>query len=68
MPVAEQLICLISSVHRKFLLDIFRIGKGDRIIKTTDNWKSGVSIGGTTIFNLRYAEDTMLLAGDQMKI
>lgn len=39
---------------------------GTYLASATENWKGGVSIGVTTISKLRYTEDTMQLAGDEM--
>lgn len=36
--------------------------------KATENWRGGVSIGGRKISNLRYADDTTLLANDEQEM
>lgn len=36
--------------------------------KVTENWNGGVSIGGKKISNLRYADDTTLLASSEEEI
>ena len=33
------------------------------MIEALEEWKSGISIGGRIVTNLRYADDTTLLAG-----
>ncbi|CAI6375606.1 unnamed protein product [Macrosiphum euphorbiae] len=42
---------------------------GERIMRhATQEWNGGVSIGGNKISNLRYADDTVLLAKSEMEM
>lgn len=36
--------------------------------KATENWREGVFIDGRRISNLRYADDTTLLANDEQEM
>jgi len=38
------------------------------IRKATEDWKEGISVGGRTINNLRYADDTTLCASNEQEL
>lgn len=55
--------------HTRILLPLLFIIYREWIMRrATENWKWRVSIGGTTISILRYADDTTLMVGDEMEM
>lgn len=63
MEVQDHLSCQIQSSYRPF--DIY----GEYIMrKVTARWKGGIVLGVMNIFNLRYADNTVLFSntGDEL--
>ena len=44
---------------------LFNIYAENIMIEALEEWESGISIGGRIVTNLRYADDTTLLAGTE---
>ncbi|KAL4083848.1 hypothetical protein QTP88_029164 [Uroleucon formosanum] len=82
MRVPEHLIAIIKIIYtngqahvrvESDLSESFRVGQGvkqDCVLSphATQEWNGGVSIGGKKISNLRYADDTVLLAKTEMEM